>query len=104
VLPVQGAAPTAGSEVTVLVRPETIVPTPALGGEAVIVVATFQGATTRLRLLRGDSTEVLADVPSHRAGELPAGTRVDISLVDRPVLVADSATPAVREAGAAALA
>jgi putative spermidine/putrescine transport system ATP-binding protein len=88
----------------VLVRPETIVLNPAENGDAVIVVATFQGATTRMRLLRADSTEVLADVPSHRAGELPPGTRVDISLVDRPVLVAEAGAPAVTEAGAAALA
>ena len=76
---------------------------PAGTGDAVIVVATFQGATTRLRLLRADSSEVLADMPSHRAGELPAGTRVDISLVDRPVLLADAGTAPV-EAEAAVVA
>jgi putative spermidine/putrescine transport system ATP-binding protein len=104
VLPIQGEVPATSGAVTVLVRPETILLNPAEHGDAVIVVATFQGATTRMRLLRADSTEVLADVPSHRAGELPPGTRVDISLVDRPVLVAETGTPVAARADAAALA
>jgi putative spermidine/putrescine transport system ATP-binding protein len=89
-LPVQGDGRAAGTPVTVLARPETVVLAAAEDGDAVVVVATFQGATTRLRLLRTDSSEVLADLPSHRAGELPAGTRVDISLLERPVLLAEA--------------
>jgi putative spermidine/putrescine transport system ATP-binding protein len=88
VLPVRGSA-RAGA-VSVLVRPEAVVVTPDTSGDAVVTVVTFQGATTRLRLVRADSTEVLADVPSHRAGELPAGSRVAIALLDRPVLLADA--------------
>src|SRR5262249_31276153 len=80
VLPVRASAPTAGQGVVVLVRPEALVVTPADDGDAVITVVTFQGATTRLRLLRADGTQLLADVPSHRAGELIAGARVDITL------------------------
>ncbi len=80
--------PAAGTAVTVLVRPEALIVTPDEAGDDVVVVATFRGATTRLRVLRGDGAELLVDVPSHRAGELPAGRRVSVSLVDRPVLLA----------------
>jgi putative spermidine/putrescine transport system ATP-binding protein len=94
-LPVQGGAaggdtPAAGSAVTVLVRPEAIVVTPAETGDAIVVVATFQGATTRLRLLREDSSEVLADIPSHRLGDLGAGSRVAVTVLDQPVLLAEA--------------
>jgi putative spermidine/putrescine transport system ATP-binding protein len=90
VLAADGDVPTAGSPVSVLVRPEAVVVTPDAGGDAVIVVATFRGSTTRLRLQRSDGSEVLADVPSHRAAELTVGSRVAISLLDRPVLVSGS--------------
>jgi putative spermidine/putrescine transport system ATP-binding protein len=79
-----------GSAVTVLVRPEAIVVTPSGTGDAIIVVATFQGATTRLRLLRDDSSEVLADVPSHRLGDLAAGFRVAVTVVEQPVILAET--------------
>ncbi|HKT02466.1 MAG TPA: ABC transporter ATP-binding protein [Rugosimonospora sp.] len=90
VLPAQRGAPAEGTPVTVLVRPESVEVAPAGDGDAVVMVATFQGATSRLRLRRGDGSEVLADVASHRAAELAAGTRVNITLVPRPVLLADS--------------
>jgi putative spermidine/putrescine transport system ATP-binding protein len=52
-----------------------------------VSVATFRGAMTRLRLSRDGGAEIVADVPSHRGGELGAGTRVSVSLLERPVLV-----------------
>lgn len=54
-----------------------------------VVIATFRGASTRLRVLRTDGVEVVADVPSHRTGELGPGRRVAMSLLERPVLLAD---------------
>jgi putative spermidine/putrescine transport system ATP-binding protein len=72
----------------VLVRPEAVVVRADEAGDAVVLVATFRGSSTRLRLLRGDGDEVLADVPSHRAAELTPGRRVAIGLLDRPVLLA----------------
>ncbi len=87
-LPADGAMPRDGSAVTVLVRPEALVVTSDDAGEATVVVATFRGATTRLQLLRTDGVELLGDVASHRAGELTPGTRVTVSLLDRPVLLA----------------
>jgi putative spermidine/putrescine transport system ATP-binding protein len=88
VLPADGTAPSAGSEVTVLVRPEAVVVTADETGDYVVVVATFRGATTRLRLQHGDGTEVLADIASHRSAELPPGARARTSLFDQPVLLA----------------
>jgi putative spermidine/putrescine transport system ATP-binding protein len=88
ILPVQGDTPTADTAVTVLARPESIVLTASGQGDAIVAVSTFHGATTRLRLLSSDSTEVLADLPSHRAAEFPPGTRVTLALVARPVLLA----------------
>ncbi|MBN9620669.1 MAG: TOBE domain-containing protein, partial [Actinobacteria bacterium] len=83
-----GPAPAAGTDVTVLARPEAVVLEPHEHGEAVVAVATFRGAITRLRLLRADGSELLADVASHRASALAPGVRVTVALLDRPVLLA----------------
>jgi putative spermidine/putrescine transport system ATP-binding protein len=64
--------------------------TPDSNGDTVVMVATFRGATTRLRLLRADGVELLADVASHLAPEVAQGRRVSVSLLERPVLVAAS--------------
>jgi putative spermidine/putrescine transport system ATP-binding protein len=90
-LPADGVLLPAGTAVTILVRPEAIVVRPDDSGDAVVVVATFRGSSTRLRLRRDDGVELLGDVPSHRTGELALGMRVSLSLLDRPVLIATSA-------------
>jgi putative spermidine/putrescine transport system ATP-binding protein len=87
VLPADGAA-RADGPVQVLVRPEALVVTADEAGDTVVMVATFRGATTRLRLLRADGVELLADVPSHLAPQLTQGRRVSVRLLDRPVLLA----------------
>jgi putative spermidine/putrescine transport system ATP-binding protein len=89
-LPADGPTPTGGAPVTVLVRPEALVVTGDDGGDTVVVIATFRGATTRLQLLRSDGVELLGDVASHRAAELTPGTRVSVGLLERPVLIASS--------------
>jgi putative spermidine/putrescine transport system ATP-binding protein len=86
-LPADGDTP-AGEQVTVLVRPEAVVVEPDDRGDSVVVVATFRGATVRLRLLRSDGTELLADLPSHRAADVTPGTRVAFKLLEGPVLLA----------------
>ncbi|HEY3737309.1 MAG TPA: ABC transporter ATP-binding protein [Jatrophihabitans sp.] len=88
VLPVAGPAPTLGSAVEVLARPEAMVIAPSETGEVVVLVATFRGASTRLRLSQPDGTEILADVASHAAGDFTPGARVSVSLLERPVLLA----------------
>ena len=65
-------------QVIALVRPEALVVTADDAGDCVVVVATFRGSTTRLRLLRTDGFELLADVASHRADELTPGRRVSV--------------------------
>ncbi|MCW2527164.1 MAG: spermidine/putrescine transporter ATP-binding protein [Pseudonocardiales bacterium] len=89
VLTADGPVPSSGTPVTILVRPEAIVvaPTPE-DGDAVVVDTTFRGSTVRLRLVRPDGAEVLADVQSHRAAEFTPTTRVTIGLLERPVLLA----------------
>ena len=88
VLTADGDSPAAGASVTALVRPEAIVVTPDDAGDCVVIVATFRGSTTRLRLQREDGAEVLAEIASHRSADLSPGRRVSISLLDRPVLLA----------------
>jgi putative spermidine/putrescine transport system ATP-binding protein len=90
VLPADGSPPASGTPVTVLVRPEALVVTGDDAGDTVVVIATFRGATTRLKLLRSDGVELLVDVASHRAAELMPGTRVSVGLLERPVLLASS--------------
>jgi putative spermidine/putrescine transport system ATP-binding protein len=88
ILPADGALPAPGKQVIVLVRPEAMVVSPSADGDAVVVTATFRGATIRLRLVRADGIEILADVQSHRAGEFLPTTRVSVGLLERPVLLA----------------
>jgi putative spermidine/putrescine transport system ATP-binding protein len=92
-LSVDGPVPAAGVAVSVLARPEAVLIEPLAAvdarspSDATVLVATFFGAVTRLRLVRADGVELLADVASHRAAELTPGTAVRVSLLDRPVLV-----------------
>jgi len=88
VLPADGVVPAAGSAVTVLVRPEAVLVTSDPSGDAVVVTATFRGATARLRLRSGDGSELTSEVPSHRSGDLYEGIRASWHLLDRPVLIA----------------
>ncbi len=90
VLPADGDLPASGARVTVLVRPEAVVVTPDPAGDATVIVATFRGSNTRLRLLLVDGSELLADVPSHRSNDLSPGTRAAVALLERPVLLASS--------------
>jgi putative spermidine/putrescine transport system ATP-binding protein len=87
-LPADGELPPPGEPVTVLVRPEAVAVTPDDAGDSVVIVSTFRGSTTQLRLLRDDGAEVLADIGSHLASQLAPGRRVRTALHERPVLLA----------------
>jgi putative spermidine/putrescine transport system ATP-binding protein len=91
VLPLDGAAP-AEPDVDVLIRPEAVGVTPADEGRAEVVAASFRGASVRLRVTL-DGGEILADVPGHEAARLTPGTRIDVRLVERPVLVSPRTVP-----------
>jgi putative spermidine/putrescine transport system ATP-binding protein len=87
VLPIEGPPVTSGSEVKVLVRPESL--TPCTSGDIwTVLAATFRGATTRLRLRSADHGDVIVDIAAHRTSEFPVGTTTALDLPDRPVLVA----------------
>jgi putative spermidine/putrescine transport system ATP-binding protein len=97
-LPADGDLPAADAPVTILVRPEAVVVEADERGEYVVMVATFRGATTQLRMQRDDGVEVLADVPAHRAAQVMPGQRVSASVLEKPVLLAhDTSTPPVVE-------
>ncbi|GKQ35435.1 ABC transporter ATP-binding protein [Streptomyces sp. A012304] len=86
-LPVGGEAP-ATAEVDVLVRPEAVCVAADERGDARVVAAAFLGAATRLTVRLADGGEVKADLPTHEAAALGAGSAVRVSLPQRPVLVA----------------
>ncbi|MDT0433921.1 MULTISPECIES: ABC transporter ATP-binding protein [Streptomyces] len=87
-LPVDGTPP-GTAEVDVLVRPEGVRLTADDGADARVVATAFFGAATRVTVLLADGTEVKADLPTHEAAALTAGTAVRVSLPERPVLVAE---------------
>ncbi|GGK99258.1 ABC transporter ATP-binding protein [Streptomyces flaveus] len=87
-LPVDGEAP-AAAEVDVLVRPEAVRVKAEDAGDARVVSSAFLGAATRVTVRLADGTEVKADLPTHEAAALGAGSAVTLSLPERPVLVAE---------------
>jgi putative spermidine/putrescine transport system ATP-binding protein len=87
VLDVVGEPPAVGAAVTVLVRPEAVGVAADNDGDAVVLVATFRGPTTRLLLRAGDGTEIMADIASQRGAELPVGQRASVTLPPVPVLL-----------------
>ncbi|MFC8513813.1 ABC transporter ATP-binding protein [Streptomyces sp. NPDC057257] len=86
-LPADGTLPADGA-VDVLVRPEAVQVAADDAGDARVIAAAFLGAATRLTVRLADGTEVKADLPTHEAAALGAGTAVRVSLPERPVLVA----------------
>ncbi|MFF3913770.1 ABC transporter ATP-binding protein [Streptomyces sp. NPDC001852] len=76
-------------EVDVLVRPEAVQVRPDEQGTARIVATAFLGAVVRVTVRLADGTEAKADLPAHEATGLGAGTAVEASLPERPVLVAE---------------
>ena len=92
-VPVDGERLAPGTAVDVLLRPEALDLAPAADGApsdpttGTVRVATFLGSVTRLTVLLDDGREAKADLPSHRAGDFPAGARVRVIPAERPVLV-----------------
>jgi putative spermidine/putrescine transport system ATP-binding protein len=90
-LPIDNALGRSHGAVIALVRPEALVVTPDASGDTVVVVATFRGSHVRLRLLRSDGVELLADVASHVADQVGPGARVSVRMLERPVLLTEPA-------------
>jgi putative spermidine/putrescine transport system ATP-binding protein len=69
-----------GSELDVLVRPESIVIEPSPLGEAVVARVSFLGATVRVVAALPGGIEVASTLPASDGMFLPAGARADVRL------------------------
>jgi putative spermidine/putrescine transport system ATP-binding protein len=85
-VPVQAGGPASGP-VAVLVRPENLTAAPAEGGNGIVFLRTFLGATSRLTVLLSGDLQVLVDVPSIHAAAMTPGASVQVGLPSDPVLV-----------------
>ena len=87
---------TPAGPVTAIVRPEAVTLASDNTGESgpmsgTVIASTFLGATSRVTVDLGDTT-IMAQLPTSEATELPAGSRVTLTIRPDPVLVsADSA-------------
>ncbi len=94
---------TPNGPVTALVRPEAVTLASDSSGEAgpltgTVIASTFLGATSRVTVDLGD-TRIMAQLSTADAAELPAGSRVSLTIRPDPVLVSvDSALAAEDEA------
>src|SRR5580698_8111905 len=85
-VPVQDGGPSSGP-VTVLVRPENLTVAPAEGGNGIVFLRTFLGATSRITVLLSGDLQVLVDVPSTHAAAMTPGASVEVGVPSEPVLV-----------------
>ena len=85
-VPVQQGGPSSGP-VAVLVRPENLTVAPAEGGNGIVFLRTFLGATSRITVLLSGDLQVLVDVPSTHAAAMTPGASVAVGLPSEPVLV-----------------
>ena len=85
-VPVQDGGPSSGP-VTVLVRPENLTVAPAEGGNGIVFLRTFLGATSRITVLLSGDLQVLVDVPSTHAAAMTPGASVAVGIPSDPVLV-----------------
>jgi putative spermidine/putrescine transport system ATP-binding protein len=86
-----------------LVRPEAVTMASDASSESgplsgTVIAVTFLGATSRVTVDLGDTT-VLAQLSTSDAAELPAGSRVALTIRPDPVLVSSSSDPAAAAAG-----
>jgi putative spermidine/putrescine transport system ATP-binding protein len=87
---------------TALVRPEAVTLASDSSGDSgplvgTVIASTFLGATSRVTVDLGDVT-ILAQLTTADASELPAGSRVALTIRPDPVLVSAVDAPAVGEA------
>jgi putative spermidine/putrescine transport system ATP-binding protein len=74
-------------QVTALIRPENLTVAMAEGGNGIVSLRTFLGATSRITVLLSGDTEVLVDVPSTTAAAMVPGASVEVGVPAAPVLV-----------------
>ena len=76
-----------GKDVFVLVRPEAVSLRQDSEGDATVTAMTFQGANTQVRLVYGNGDEIIAHVNSVNTGMITQGSRVNVEIACRPLLV-----------------
>jgi putative spermidine/putrescine transport system ATP-binding protein len=76
-----------GTAVDVLVRPESIRIRPSPAGPAVVVRASFFGASVRVVAVLPGGVEVASTISAADSYALPAGVRADIELLDEALFV-----------------
>ena len=60
---------------------------PAEGGNGIVFLRTFLGATSRITVLLSGDLQVLVDVPSTHAAAMTPGASVAVGIPSDPVLV-----------------
>jgi putative spermidine/putrescine transport system ATP-binding protein len=83
-----------GSTVEVLVRPEGLTLVSAAHGHAIVMTKTFLGSTTRVTVLLEGELTVQVDRPSDDSAALEPGSAVEVKLLDREVMIAETTTTA----------
>ena len=83
----------AGSQVDVLVRPESIRIRAEADGPAVVARAAFLGAVVRVVALLPNGVEVTSTLPASEGHTLPAGTRAGIDLLGDVLFVVERPRP-----------
>ena len=67
-----------------LVRPENLTVAPAEGGNGIVFLRTFLGATSRITVLLSGDLQVLVDVPSTHAAAMTPGASVEVGIPSEP--------------------
>jgi putative spermidine/putrescine transport system ATP-binding protein len=91
-----------GEYVQVLIRPEGLGLTVVPHGRAIVMAKTFLGATTRVSVMIEGETTVLVDRPSDEMASVDIGAAVDVTIVDREVLVSSAPGPSAEPTAVAA--
>ncbi len=81
------ATGSAGKDLHVLVRPESLTVTVVPGASGIVAAMTFRGAQSRVDVLLSPDLSVKVDVPSAEAVGIPLGSSVEVSLIADNVLV-----------------
>ncbi len=88
-----GTSVLAGTEVSVLVRPEQLTFTQDSDGRGIVMGKTFLGAVTRVAVLLDDGVTVQVDRSSAEAAGVEPGAAVAVEVLAPEVMVADPVTP-----------
>jgi putative spermidine/putrescine transport system ATP-binding protein len=83
-VPVKPGGPGSGA-VNALIRPENLTVTAAEGGNGIVFLRTFLGATSRITVLLSGDLQVLVDIPSSAAAAMVPGASVTVGIPSAPV-------------------